>query len=57
MKPPKMTNPPYVTTACRPAPTAPVAGRKSVPTVEVETYLNWSFYANVRYVYSAKTLV
>ena len=31
MKPPNITRPPYVTTACKPAPTAPVAGRNSVP--------------------------
>ena len=40
MKPPKITNPPYVAIDCRPAPTAVVAGRNRVPGNQTQDTVN-----------------
>lgn len=40
MKPPKITNPPYVAIDWRPAPTTEVAGRNSVPGIKQKKTVN-----------------
>ena len=42
IKPPKITNPPYVAIDCRPAPTTEVAGRNRVPGNQTQHTVNMS---------------